>query len=87
MPKVSEFYGIKIIFNYRGEHNPPHFHATYGEMEALIQISPAGLMQGSLPPRLAGMVIEWTLLHQEVLLKNWTLAREQKPLIQIEGLP
>lgn len=29
MPKVSEFFGIEIVFNYRGEHNPPHFHARH----------------------------------------------------------
>ena len=37
MPEVSRFYGIIIRFYYR-EHPPVHFHAIYGEHEALIEI-------------------------------------------------
>ena len=37
MPEVCRFYGIAIRFYYR-EHPPPHFHAIYGEHEALIEI-------------------------------------------------
>ena len=28
MPEVSRFYGIVVTIHY-GDHNPPHFHATY----------------------------------------------------------
>ena len=36
MPEVARFYGIviKIFF---GDHPPPHFHAIYGEYNALQQ--------------------------------------------------
>ena len=37
MPEVSRFYGIIIRFYYR-EHPPEHFHAIYGEHEALVEI-------------------------------------------------
>ncbi len=37
MPEVSRFYGIIIRFYYR-DHPPTHFHAIYGEHEALIEI-------------------------------------------------
>jgi hypothetical protein len=37
MPEISRFYGIIIQFFYN-DHTPPHFHATYGEFEALIKI-------------------------------------------------
>ena len=37
MPEVCRFYGIIIRFYYR-EHPPTHFHAIYGEHEALIEI-------------------------------------------------
>lgn len=30
MPRISEFFGIFIYF-YFEDHNPPHFHAIYGE--------------------------------------------------------
>ncbi len=37
MPEVSRFYGI-VIRMYFADHFPPHFHAEYGEREALIGI-------------------------------------------------
>jgi hypothetical protein len=37
MPEVSRFYGIIIRFYYR-DHPPTHFHAIYGDFEALIEI-------------------------------------------------
>ena len=32
MPRISAFYGIVITMYYR-DHDPPHFHAAYGEYE------------------------------------------------------
>lgn len=37
MPTISEFFGI-IIRMYYDDHNPPHFHAYYGDYQALIRI-------------------------------------------------
>ena len=37
MPTISAFYGILIQMFWQ-EHAPPHFHALYGEFEALIDI-------------------------------------------------
>ena len=39
MPEVSSFYGLSIyMYNNGREHNPPHFHAIYGENECIIDI-------------------------------------------------
>ena len=37
MPEISRFFGIVIRMFYN-DHAPPHFHAEYGEHEALIEI-------------------------------------------------
>ena len=37
MPTISQFFGI-IIQMFWNEHAPPHFHAQYGEHEAIINI-------------------------------------------------
>lgn len=50
MPEICRFYGI-IIRMYYADHPPPHFHAEYGEYEALIRIEDTGIFSGSLPPR------------------------------------
>ena len=46
MPEVSRFYGILIRFDDR-DHPPAHFHAIYGEHEALIEIETGMIDQGS----------------------------------------
>ena len=37
MPTISLFYGIVIQMYWR-DHGPPHFHALYGEHEALVDL-------------------------------------------------
>jgi hypothetical protein len=46
MPEVSRFYGIVVKIFY-DHHHPPHFHAEYGEHEALVNITAsAGIAAG-----------------------------------------
>jgi hypothetical protein len=49
MPRLSEFYGI-IIATYYSDHAPPHFHARYGEHEALVDLNTLDVLQGQVPP-------------------------------------
>ena len=49
MPEVSRFLGI-VIGMFFNDHNPPHFHATYGEHEAAVSIRDGAVLWGSLPP-------------------------------------
>ena len=72
MPSISSFYGI-IIWMYGKDHNPPHFHAQYGEYEILIKIENLSVYAGWLPSRAFGLVMEWTSLHQQELMQNWEL--------------
>ncbi|MES2427381.1 MAG: DUF4160 domain-containing protein [Bacteroidota bacterium] len=85
MPQISFFLGI-IIRMFFNDHNPPHFHAVYGEYEGTVDINKLELIGGKLPPRVLGLVIEWTALHQQELLDNWDKARNQEPLLQIAPL-
>lgn len=85
MPEISRFYGI-VIRMYYADHSPPHFHAQYGEYEALIHISTLAIIAGKLPSRALGLVMEWASLHQDELAENWEKARGQQPLGAIEPL-
>lgn len=87
MPTISRFYGISILINYRNEHPPAHFHVYYGDYEAVIEISPLGVIQGKLPPRIFGMVMEWAAMHQDELIQAWDDAMNQRPVKQIDPLP
>lgn len=85
MPSISSFYGI-IIWMYWKDHNSPHFHAQYGEYEILIKIEDLSVYAGSLPSRAFGLVMEWASLHQEELMHNWELMKQDLPLKKIEPL-
>jgi hypothetical protein len=85
MPEISRFYGI-VIKMFFDDHNPPHFHAFYGEYEVLIDINTFAVFAGNLPARALGLVIEWATLHQDELLNDWEKARVQEPLNTIEPL-
>jgi len=70
MPEITRFYGIisKMFF---GDHAPPHFHAVYGEYNALISIESLEIIEEDLPSRAEKMVLEWATLYQQDLLNIW----------------
>jgi hypothetical protein len=70
MPQISRFFGI-IIAMFFDDHNPPHFHAYYGEYSAEIAIKDLSVLMGIIPSRVLGLVIEWASMHQEELIQNW----------------
>jgi hypothetical protein len=85
MPEISRFYGI-IISIFYDEHNPPHFHARYGDYKIAIGINALQVLEGFLPPRALGLVMEWASLHKDELLKNWKLAERNMQPDKIEPL-
>ncbi len=86
MPRISEFYGI-VIWLYRADHPPAHFHAQYGEHLAKVAIADARVIDGTLPVRAMRMVREWTRLHRPELEANWRRAQGDDPLVPIDPLP
>jgi hypothetical protein len=68
------------------DHSPPHFHARYGDMKAVIAIQTLTLLAGSLSPRTFGLVMEWAAMHQSELLENWDFARQQAPIKKLHPL-
>jgi hypothetical protein len=79
MPEISRFFGIIIrMFFVSADHNPPHFHAYYGDDSAVFAIDNLEVLAGKLSPRVKGMVVEWAELHKEELKKNWELLKKDK---------
>ena len=85
MPRISQFFGV-VIYMYYNDHLPPHFHAEYGEHEAVYAIDTLDILRGSLPRRAHAMVVEWAIAHRAELRANWAKAREELPLDGIEPL-
>ena len=85
MPSVSRFLGMVIYFYYN-DHNPPHFHVIYAGIEAEISIEYLTQLNGKLPPRVLGLVVEWAELHKTELMQNWVLCEKGEELNQIKPL-
>lgn len=85
MPVISRFFGV-VVSMYYADHSPPHFHARYGEHQAIVGIDPIMVLRGELPPRVAGLVLEWAARRHTELIEDWTRARHQAELLPIEPL-
>ncbi len=65
---------------YFEDHNPPHFHAVYGDADVEVGIDPVALLRGRFPRRALAMVMEWAVKHRRELRTNWELVQaEQSP--------
>jgi hypothetical protein len=85
MPEVSRFYGIIIRIFFR-DHQPPHFHAIYGEYEAVVEIETREIVRGEIPSRALAMVREWASLRRNELRRDWDLAHSGQPVRPIAPL-
>jgi hypothetical protein len=62
------------------DHVPPHFHAEYGEFKAKIAIDTFEMLDGYLPTRAMGLVLEWAAMHRDELRTDWDLCiSKQQP--------
>lgn len=85
MPTISMFRGIKVSMNWR-DHQPPHFHATYGGEEVIVSIRELEVLEGSIPSKQLKMLLGWAALRQDELMDNWELAERKQELFAIEPL-
>ena len=71
---------------YYKEHQPPHFHAKYGDETGVFSIADLKLIEGYLPRRVIPLVLEWAFEHRGELMEDWELAMISKPLRKIPPL-
>lgn len=87
MPTISMFYGIIIRMYYApGEHNPPHFHAYYGDEAATFSLETLEVLEGSLPRKQQRLVQAWAELHLDELRADWRLAMNGETPFKIAPL-
>ncbi len=65
MPELSRFLGI-VIFMLYDDHQPPHFHAEYGEYKVTVEIN-TGLVEGKFPRRALAAILDWYGEHKAEL--------------------
>ena len=83
MPEITRFLGIVIKIFFRGEHNPPHIHAVYGEYNGLFDIPTMTMFEGDLSNRIQKLVKEWGGQHKDELMLMWE-NKELKKLPPLE---
>ncbi len=72
MPVIARFYGILIkMYFSQSEHGVPHFHAIYGEYNAVFDIQTLEMLEGDLPLRAQRLVRDWETQYQQELLRMW----------------
>lgn len=85
MPTISMFFGIIIRMYNTGEHNPPHFHASYKGYNAVFNMD-GEMTEGEMPRKQQRLIAAWTEIHKDELLANWELALSEQPLYRIDPL-
>jgi hypothetical protein len=87
MPTLSSFYGVAIRMRWKdtGQHNLPHFHAYYGEFEAVFGLD-GEILAGKFPRKQAALVKAWALLREDELVENWRLALKGEETFKISPL-
>jgi len=83
MPVIARFYGIiiKMYFS-QSEHGIPHFHAVYGEYNAVYNIQTLEMMEGDMPTRAQRLIMDWASQYKQDLLHMW----ENNQFRQLPGL-
>ena len=84
MPTISEFFGIYIQIMYL-DHNPPHFHAKYGDQKVIIEIE-KGIVRGQMSERALRLIFEWLDIHRDELMLAWNNAKNGFEPVKIEPL-
>jgi hypothetical protein len=85
MPEICRFFGVVIRMFY-DDHEPPHLHAYHQDEQAVFDFQ-GNILRGKLKsPTMVRLIRDWIDLNQDALLKDWSLAREGKPLEKIQPL-
>ena len=82
------FYGLIVSMYYLDtkQHNLPHIHVKYGEMEGVYKIPEGSLLEGLLPVNKEKLVQAWIEIHKEDLLANCQLAVTGNKIFTIDPL-
>ncbi|MCA1409265.1 DUF4160 domain-containing protein [Ensifer aridi] len=78
MPLIARFGNVKLHI-YADDHNPPHFHVSTPDHDALIQISDLSVLQGQITKRNLDTVVSWASVesNRKVLENEWARLNER----------
>jgi len=71
MPEITRFYGIVVKIFFTREHNPPHFHAVYGDFVGMFDIQTMEMLEGDMPLKAQNLIKEWGEQHKTDIMNMW----------------
>ena len=84
MPRLCHIDGVTIWMDYLG-HNPPHFHARYGEHDISVDIRDLRVLAWNLPKSKEKVLFGWAIEHRQDLLDRWDDASNGREVTPIPG--
>lgn len=89
MPELARFFGIiiRMYAELGGRHHSPHFHAYFGEHEAVFRLPDLEMIAGEMPTRQRRLIEAWAELHREELEADWRLllaGRKPTPIAPLQ---
>jgi hypothetical protein len=82
LPRIGRVDGA-VVWVYYGDHPPPHFHASAGGDEVVMEIETGRTIAGGLPPAVTRRVRAWAERNRAELLANWERAVRGQPLRRV----
>ena len=61
-------------------------HADYNDKKVIVDIQQGRVLKGAFPSKQLKYVLAWADIHQEELMDNWELAKQDLPLKRIAPL-
>lgn len=62
------------------DHNPPHFHVSSPDFDAVVEIKTLTILAGSLPRAVADVVMAWAVANRALIAAEWNRVNPKYPL-------
>ncbi len=74
MAEITQFLGMSVGFCQDFAANA-HVHVHYQTQNCVINADNFTIHSGSLPPRVAGLALEWVIQNNEAIKRNWNILK------------
>ena len=85
MPEICRFNNLIITMNFN-DHNPPHIHVKYNDIDCSISILNGDTLIGNLPKKQLLLVQAWIEMNKKTLIFMWNNRLEEGTIFKLPPL-
>jgi hypothetical protein len=85
MPEISRFNNMIILMNFN-DHNPPHVHIKFNDIDCSVMIQTGEILIGQLPKKQLLMIQAWIEMHKNSLIFMWNNRMEEGTIFKLPPL-